>query len=322
MSFATPFLLWGLLLIPLLLIAYWFVQRRRIKYAARFTNLDLLANVVDASPGRRRHLPALLVLAALAALIVAMARPQTVVAVPRDDATVLLTIDSSASMTATDVPPSRLEAAKSASTSFLDQIPDRFRIGLVTFSSTVSVLEEPTDEHDDVRDALDRIEGDVGTALGDAIVESVALAPDPEEAEKLSGGKPLFAILLLSDGANSVGREPLDVLDEAKEAGVPIYSIAFGTPEGTVEITNDFGVTQTYNVPPDPDTLRRVAEETGGRFFEAPTEADLEEVYREIGSQVSYEDEERELTAAFAAAGAVLLLLGAGLSALWFGRIP
>ena len=307
MSFATPFLLWGLLLIPVLLIAYWLVQRRRIKYAARFTNLDLLANVVDASPGRRRHLPALLALAALAALIVAMARPQAVVAVPRDDATVLLTMDTSASMTATDVAPTRLEAAKSASSSF---------------SSIVSVLEEPTDDREAVRDALDTLEGDVGTALGDAIVESVALAPDPEEAEKLSGGKPLFAILLLSDGANSIGREPLDVLDEAKEAGVPIYTIAFGTPDGTVEITNDFGVTQTYNVPPDPETLRRVAEETGGRFFEAPTEADLEEVYREIGSQVSYEDEKRELTAAFAGAGAFFLLLGGALSALWFGRIP
>jgi Ca-activated chloride channel family protein len=322
MSFASPFLLWGLLLIPIALVAYFLVQRRRIKYAARFTNLDLLANVVDASPGRRRHVPATFAILALAALVVAMARPQAVVAVPRDDATVLLTMDTSASMTATDVPPTRLEAAKSASSSFLDLLPDRFRVGLVSFSSTVSVLEEPSDDREAVRSALDRIEGDVGTALGDAIVESVALAPDPEEQEDLSGGKPLFAILLLSDGANSVGREPLDVLDEAREAGVPIYSIAFGTPSGTVEITNDFGVTETYRVPPDPATLRQVAEQTGGRFFEAPTEADLEEVYEEIGSQVSYEDEERELTAAFAGAGAVFLLLGAGLSALWFGRIP
>jgi Ca-activated chloride channel homolog len=322
MSFATPSLLWGLLLLPLLLVGYLFLQRRRIKYAARFTNLDLLANVVDASPGRRRHYPFVLALLALAALIVAVARPQAVVAVPRDDATVVLTIDTSASMTAEDVPPNRLEAAKSASTSFLDLLPDRFRVGLVSFSSIVSVLQEPSDDREAVRDGLDSLEGDVGTALGDAIVESVALAPDPEEQEELSGGKPLFAILLLSDGANSVGREPLDVLDEAKEAGVPIYTIAFGTPEGTVEITNDFGYTQTYNVPPDPTTLRQVAEETGGRFFEAPTEEDLEAVYEEIGSQVSYEDEERELTAAFAAAGAVFLLLGAGLSALWFGRIP
>jgi Ca-activated chloride channel homolog len=321
MTFATPFILWGLLLIPLALVAYWLVQRRRIKYAARFTNLDLLANVVDASPGRRRHLPAAFALIALAALVVAMARPQAVVAVPRDDATVVLTMDSSASMTATDVPPSRLDAAKSASSSFLDRLPDRFRVGLVSFSSIVSVLEEPTEDRDAVRSSLDTIEGDVGTALGDAIVESVALAPVPDEPEA-SGSKPLFAILLLSDGANSIGREPLEVVDLAKEAGIPIYTIAFGTPAGTVEITNDAGVNQTYAVPPDPETLRAVAEETGGRFFEAPTEADLEEVYREIGSQVSYEDEERELTAAFAGAGAVFLLLGAGLSALWFGRIP
>jgi Ca-activated chloride channel homolog len=322
MSFATPWALSGLLILPLALVGYWLVQRRRNRYAARFTNLHLLANVVDASPGRRRHIPALLALASLAALIVAMARPQAVVAVPRDDATVLLTMDTSASMTATDVPPTRLEAAKAASNDFLDRLPDRFRVGLVSFSSIVSVLQEPTDDHEATRDALEQLEGDVGTALGDAIVESVALAPDPEEAEELSGGRPLFAILLLSDGANSVGREPLEVVELATEKGVPIYTIAFGTENGTVDITNDFGETQTYRVPPDPATLRAIAEETGGRFFEAPTEADLEAVYEEIGSQVSCEDEERELTAAFAAGGAVFLLLGAGLSALWFGRIP
>jgi Ca-activated chloride channel family protein len=303
-------------------VAYWLVQRRRIRYAARFTNLDLLANVVDASPGRRRHVPAALALAALAALVVAMARPQDVVAVPRDDATVVLTMDSSASMTATDVPPTRLDAAKAASSSFLDRLPERFRTGLVSFSTIVSVLEEPTEDREAVRAALERIEGDVGTALGDAIVESVALAPDPEERAGQSGDERLFAILLLSDGANSTGREPLEVLDVAREAGVPIYTIAFGTPDGTVEITDDFGVTQTLRVPPDPATLRAIAEQTGGRFFEAPTEADLDAVYREIGSQISYEEEERELTAAFAGAGAVLLLLGASLSALWFGRIP
>jgi Ca-activated chloride channel homolog len=321
-TFASPFVLWGLLLIPVALVGYWLVQRRRIKYAARFTNLDLLANVVDASPGRRRHIPAALALAALAALVVAMARPQAVVAVPRDDATVVLTMDSSASMTATDVAPTRLEAAKSAASSFLDRLPDRFRTGLVSFSSSVQVLEEPTDDRDAVRSSLESIEGDVGTALGDAIVTSVGLAPDPEEQKKLSGGKPLFAVLLLSDGANSTGSEPLNVLDEAKKASVPIYTIALGTDAGTAEITNDLGETETYAVPPDRETLRTIADETGGRFFEAPTEADLEAVYEQIGSQVSYEDEERELTAAFAGAGAVLLLLGGSLSALWFGRIP
>jgi Ca-activated chloride channel family protein len=322
MSFASPFVLWGLLIVPVALVAYWVVQRRRNKYAARFTNLDLLANVVDASPGRRRHIPAALALAALAALVVAMARPQAVVAVPRDDATVVLTMDSSASMTATDVAPTRLDAAKSAASSFLDKLPDRFRVGLVSFSSSVQVLEEPTDDRSAVRTSIDGLEGDVGTALGDAIVTSVGLAPDPEEQDKLSGGKPLFAVLLLSDGANSTGSEPLNILDQAKRAGVPIYTIALGTDAGTVEITNDLGETETFAVPPDRETLRQVAEETGGRFFEAPTNADLQAVYEEIGSQVSYKNEKRELTAAFAAGGAVLLLLGASLSALWFGRIP
>jgi Ca-activated chloride channel family protein len=322
MSFATPLVLWGLLLIPLGLIAYWLVQRRRSKYAARFTNLDLLVNVVDATPGRRRHLPALLALAALAALIVAMARPQKVVAVPREDATVVLTMDSSASMKATDVAPSRLDAAKSAATTFLDDVPDRFRVGLVSFSSAVRVLEEPTDDRDAVRSSLDSIQGDIGTALGDAIEASVALADDPNATEDNVGEKPLFAVLLLSDGANTTGSEPLAVVDEAKEAGVPIYTIALGTPSGTVDVTDDYGETQTVNVPPDPATLKQIADETGGRFFEAPTEADLQAVYEEIGSQVSWEDDERELTAAFAGAGAVFLLLGASLSALWFGRIP
>jgi Ca-activated chloride channel homolog len=320
MSFATPFVLWGLLLIPLGLVAYWLVQRRRIKYAARFTNLDLLANVVDASPGRRRHIPAVLALAALAALIVAMARPQAVVAVPREEATVVLTMDGSASMNATDVPPTRLEAAKAAASSFLDNLPKRFRVGLVSFSNATRVLEEPTDDRETVRTSLESIQGEVGTAIGDAIRDSIALAPRDESGNR--SDKHLFAVLLLSDGANSAGVNPLDVLDEAKEAGVPIYTIALGTDAGTVEIPNEYGGTQTVSVPPDPETLRRIAEETGGRFFEAPTESDLKAVYEEIGSQVSYEDEERELTAAFAGAGAVFLLIGASLSALWFGRIP
>jgi Ca-activated chloride channel homolog len=319
-SFASPFILWGLLLVPIALLGYWLVQRRRIKYAARFTNLDLLANVVDASPGRRRHVPALLALAALAALIVAMARPQAVVAVPREEATVVLTMDGSASMNATDVDPTRLDAAKSAASTFLDGLPERFRVGLVSFSNATRVLEEPTDDREAVRTSLEGIQGEVGTAIGDAIRDSIALAPRDENGER--SDEDLFAVLLLSDGMNSAGVDPLDILDEVKEAGVPIYTIALGTEAGTVQIPNEFGELETYEVPPDPETLRRIAEETGGRFFEAPSEADLEAVYEEIGSQVSYEDEERELTAAFAGAGAFFLLIGAALSALWFGRIP
>ena len=321
MSFATPTLLWALLLIPLIVGAYLLAQRRRIKYAARFTNLDLLTNVVDASPGRRRHLPPALAIAALAALLLAMARPQTVVAVPREEASVVLAMDSSISMTATDVAPTRLDAAKSAASDFLDGLPERFRVGLVSFASSASVLQEPTDDRDAVRSSLDSLQSDLGTALGDAILRSVELAPN-ESANSTTGDEPTFSVLLLSDGANSTGSDPLDAIEVAKEAGVAIYTIALGTDAGRVELTNDSGISQTFAVPPDPDTLRQVAEETGGRFFEAPTEADLQAVYDELGSQVAFEQKERELTAAFAGGGAALLLLGGTFSVLWFGRIP
>jgi Ca-activated chloride channel family protein len=320
MTFATPFLLWGVLLIPLAALVYVWSQRRRIKYAARFTNLDLLANVVAASPGRRRHLPPVFALAALAALLVALARPEMVVAVPRDQATVVLAMDSSASMTATDVEPTRLDAAKSAASSFLDKLPARFRVGLVSFSSGASVLEEPTEDRDAVSSSLESLEGRVGTAIGDAILSSVQLAP--EDDPQAPDSKPLFAVLLLSDGANSAGIDPLEAAQVAKEAGVPVYTIALGTEAGSIDLPNEFGELQPFPVPPDPETLRQIAEETGGRFFEAPSEADLQAVYEEIGSQVATEDEKRELTAAFAGAGAVFLIVGAGLSLLWFGRIP
>jgi Ca-activated chloride channel homolog len=321
MSFATPMLLWALLLIPLAVAAYLLAQRRRIKYAARFTNLDLLTNVVDASPGRRRHLPPALAIAALAALLLALARPQTVVAVPREEASVVLAMDSSVSMTATDVEPTRLDAAKSAASDFLDGLPERFRVGLVSFASSASVLQEPTDDREAVRSSLASLEGDLGTALGDAILRSVELAPE-STANSTTGDEATFSVLLLSDGANSTGSDPLEAIEVAKEAGVAIYTIALGTDAGTVELTDDSGFSQTFAVPPDPETLRQVAEETGGRFFEAPTEADLQAVYDELGSRVAFEEDERELTAAFAGAGAALLLLGGSLSVLWFGRIP
>jgi Ca-activated chloride channel homolog len=321
-TFATPLLLWALLLVPLAALLYVWSQRRRIKYAVRFTNLDLLANIVSASPGRRRHLPPLFALVALAALIVALARPQAVVAVPREQATVVLAMDASASMTAVDVAPTRLDAAKSAASSFLDRLPSRFRVGLVSFASGASVLHQPTEDREVVRSSLEELDAREGTAIGDAILRSVELAPREEEAEQLPGDEPLFAVLLLSDGANSAGSDPLFAAQVAREAGVPVYTIALGTEDGTVDLPNRFGELRPFPVPPDPETLQRIAEETGGRFFEAPTDEDLQAVYEEIGSQVATEDEKRELTAAFAGAGALFLVVGAGLSLLWFGRLP
>lgn len=320
MSFAAPAFLWLLLLVPVAVGLYVLAQRRRVRYAARFTNLDLLANVVDASPGRRRHLPAVFALAALAALLLALARPQMTVAVARDEATVVLALDTSGSMMATDVSPSRLAAAQSAASKFLDGLPRRVRVGVVSFASGASVLVPPTEDRESVRSALDGLEAVGGTALGEAIVRSTELAPDEGTGD--ANGDRAFSILLLSDGENSVGIDPESATERAKEAGIPVYTVALGTDAGVVEVPDDFGNLHRVEVPPDRETLERIADETGGEYFEALTDSDLADVYEEIGSQVAYHDDEREVTAAFAGVGAVLLSVGAALSLLWFGRIP
>jgi Ca-activated chloride channel homolog len=315
MSFAAPTFLWLLLLVPIAVAAYVLAQRRRVRYAARFTDLDLLANVVDASPGRRRHFPAVFALAALAALLLALARPQMTVAVARDEASVVMALDTSGSMLATDVSPSRLAAAQAAATRFLDGLPQRVRVGVVSFASGANVLVPPTDDRDDVRSALDGLEAVGGTAIGEAIVQSTELAPEDK-------GERTFAILLLSDGENSVGIDPASATERAQEADIPVYTVALGTDDGVVEVPDDAGNLHRVEVPPDRETLRQIADDTGGEYFEALTDSDLADVYDEIGSQVAYENDEREVTAAFAGVGAVLLSIGAALSLLWFGRIP
>jgi Ca-activated chloride channel family protein len=324
MSFEWPLALLGLALVPLALAGYLLVQRRRMRYAARFTNLDLLANVVDRFPGRRRHLPPALALLALTALVVGVARPQTAVSVPREEATVVLAMDSSGSMTATDVAPDRMTAAREAAGEFVDGLPEDFRVGVVSFSDQADVAVPPSHERERVLDALAALRADNGTALGDAIVRSVelgqsSLAEDPSGAED---GPPVV-VLLLSDGANTTGDyEPGEAAAFAADAGVPVYTVALGTEDGMIQGPDGYGGMRSIAVPPDPETLAAVAERTGGQFFDAPTGEDLRAVYDEIGSQVGTVEEQREVTYLFAAAGSVLLLAGAALSALWFNRIP
>lgn len=325
MSFAWPLALTGLGVVVLALLAYLVAQRRRRRYVARFTNLDLLENVVAASPRWRRHVPAALVLLALSALVVGMARPQVAVAVPREEATVILAMDSSGSMMATDVSPTRMVAAREAASSFVEDLPDGFQVGLVSFSDQADVVVPPTDDRDEVLRGLESLEADNGTALGDAISRSVDLGVtslDEELAAATEEDSPVV-VLLLSDGANTTGDyEPLEAAQKAEDAKVPVYTVALGTDAGTVDVPDATGFVQTIRVPPDPETLSAVAEQTGGTFFEAADEDALRSVYDEIGSQVGVEEEQRELTVVFTAAGAVLLLLGGALSTLWFGRIP
>jgi Ca-activated chloride channel homolog len=322
MSFAFPIALAALALVPLLLLAYIVVQRRRSRYALRFTNLPLLANVVDATPRWRRHVPALLAVASLTALIVGLARPQIAVAVPRKEGTVILAIDRSGSMLATDVTPSRMAAARAAAATFIKGLPKGFKVGLVSFSDQADVVLPPTADHDAAVKALSRLQADNGTALGDAITRSVDLGLSSLDAKVAGNGTPLV-VLLLSDGANTTGdKEPLEAAADAKTKKVPVYTVALGTEEGTITITSADGEQRLYRVPPDPATLSAVAETTGGKFFEAADAKSLQSVYSRIGSQVGTEVEEHELTAVFTGVGAVLLLAGSALSLAWFNRLP
>ena len=325
MSFAWPMALLGLILVALAAIAYTIAQRRRRKYVVRFTNLALLENVVADSPRWRRHIPAALALLALSALVVGIARPQVSVPVAREEATVILAMDSSGSMTATDVAPDRMAAAREAASSFVEGLPKGFRVGVVSFSDQADIVVPPTADREEALRGLGTLQADNGTALGDAIARSVDLGVsslDEQLAAAKADDTPVV-VLVLSDGANTTGDyEPLEAAQKAADAKVPVYTVALGTDQGTVQGPDGYGGTRTIRVPPDPETLSQVAELTGGTFFEAADLDSLKSVYDEIGSQVGVDEEQRELTVVFTAAGAALLLLGAALSTLWFGRIP
>jgi Ca-activated chloride channel family protein len=358
MKFADPQLLIALLLVPLAVAGYLYVQRRRSRYTVRFTNVDLLSNLAPRTPAWRRHVPTALYLVAIGALVIALARPSMVLAVPREQATIILTMDVSRSMRATDVNPTRLAAAQKAASDFVNQLPVSFKVGLVVFSTESRIVITPTLDRSAIHDAIDALVADGGTALGDAIVSSlkaagltvssgpkVPVAPSPPAnaspsappaagspapsasgAPKASPGAsqpPLVATVLLSDGANSTGTlQPLDAARQAAALGVPIYTIALGTADGVVAVPNQQGQLRQMSVPPDPETLAAIAEMTGGRSFTAPTSADLAQIYQSLGSRVGFTNEEREVTQWFAAAGLVLVLAGAGLAAHWFNRFP
>jgi len=315
-----------------------------MRYAVRFTNLDLLANVVHRSPGWRRHLPTLFYLGALAALLVSLARPEATVLVPREQATVMLVMDVSGSMNATDVAPTRLLAAKRAAESFLDQLPGGFRVGVVSFAASAQTQAEPTRDRAAVRRALQLLEANGGTAMGDGLERALEVrraatpVPTPSPAPSPGdGGTPTpgqeptpaeeaipLAVVLLSDGANTAGTtQPGEAAEHARELGVPVFTIALGTAEGTITVPGGTrGTLRTMPVPPDPETLRQIAEITGGGFFEAPTESDLRAVYDDLGSRIGFVEELQEVTVLFAGLGLVLIVLGGGLAVLWFNRLP
>src|SRR5262245_47963077 len=353
MTFASPELLLGLLLVPIAIGLYVLVQRRRNRYAVRFTNVDLLANIAPKTPAWRRHVPPVLYLVAITALVIGLARPSMVMAVPREEATIILTLDVSRSMRATDVEPTRLAAAQKAASDFVDQLPASFRVGLVIFSTEARIEVTPTTDRREIHAAIDNLRANGGTAMGDAIALSLdaagldgtgtgAVTPDPTAAPDASTAPdasatpdpsatpdagadkaPLVATVLLSDGANSTGElEPQQAADRAAALGVPVYTIALGTAEGTVEVPGLLGGTETMQVPPDTQTLEAVAETTGGRFFDAPTAEDLAQIYENLGSRLGYTQQNQEVTQLFAGVALAFVLVGAGLAAHWFNRFP
>ena len=324
MSFREPAVLLGLGLLPVAMLAYLAIGLRRRREAAAFGNPALLPNLVTARPGWRRHLPALFLLLAATALILAVARPQRSVAAPQRAATVVLVNDVSGSMRADDVEPNRLSAAVTSAKVLAEQTPDNFRLGLVTFSDSAQQIVAPTTDRGAVITALEQMTADGGTAMGDGLARGLEAARAPVPTENGKGTRKLPAIIvLLSDGKNTLGvTNPLDVAARAKAAKIPIYAIALGTERGEVVQRDPFGFAQRIPVPPDKATLRVIARQTGGRFFEAVSSGDAEDIYSRIGTRLTSKPEQREITAAFAGGGFVLLVVGGALSLVWFGRLP
>ena len=324
MSFREPTVLLGLALLPVAILTYLAMQRRRRREAAAFGNPALLPGLMTARPGWRRHIPAFVLLLALAALIVAVARPQRSVAAPQRAATVVLVNDVSGSMRADDIDPSRLTAAVDSAKVLVEETPDNFRIGLVTFADYAEQIVSPTTDRGAIEGALERMVADGGTAMGDGLARGLQTAQAPVPTADGKGTRKLPSIIvLLSDGKNTLGaNSPLAIAEDARKARIPIYAIALGTDSGEVVQRDPFGFTQRIPVPPDKETLRQIAQTTGGRFFEAVSAEDAEDIYGRIGTRLTSRPEQREVTVAFAGGAFVLLLVGGALSLVWFGRLP
>ena len=318
MSLEAPLFLALLALLPLGLLAHRLAVRRRRRYAIRFPALGTLAAVAESPPAWRRRLPAALLALAAAALAVAVARPHRTVDVPVEQASVMLVQDASGSMDARDVEPSRLAAAVDAAQSFLDQVPEATRVGLVAYSTAPYTAQPPTTDRDLVRATLETLVADGGTATGDALATALtALGRGPDAPAAAEGQAPPAAIVLLSDGKSMGGRNPDVVAREAGRLGVPIYTVALGTPEGIVE--GPLG--EVIPVPPDPAQLRRIADASGGRAFAVEDAGRLEAVYESLGSRLGTRERRREMTSAFAGLGLIMLFAAAALSVRWRGRV-
>jgi Ca-activated chloride channel homolog len=320
-TFEWPLALLALAIVPFALAAYVLFDRRRSDQAARFATPALYPNVVERAPGWGRHLPTALLLVALAALAVGVARPHATVSVPREEATIVLAIDVSRSMAATDVRPTRLAAAQAAARRFLERMPESFRVGVVAFATRAQVVAPATEDRQVALGALSELRVGEGTALGEALVLALQVARRVPGSDTLE--RPPATILLLSDGAQTQGDvTPQQAAQRARRLQIPVYAVALGTEDGVVERPLPGGYRERVRVPPDPASLRALATATGGEFFVAADDERLSRVYEDLGSRLGRRDKRAEITVAFAGAGGVLLLAAGALSALLFRRLP
>jgi Ca-activated chloride channel family protein len=343
MQFFWPTALWSLALVPALVALYVLAQRRRRKYALRYASLSMVREALGKGPGIRRHIPPALILSALALMLVAFARPYAVLELPSQEGTVILAMDVSGSMQAQDVLPNRLEVAKTAAKAFVAKQSENLRIGVVSFASDASIVQSPTTDKDLVIEAIDRLRTQRATAIGrgilislDAIFEGSEDEPpsakwlrpelQPAPGEAVPSASPqartipraAATIVLLTDGQNNQYPPPLTVVEEASSRGVRVYTIGLGTAEGTIIRIAGRQIRTRL----DEDTLRRVAALTDAAYFNATSEQELRSVYEGITTELVLRKEKAEVSGIFAAGAAVLTVAAAGLSVLWFGRIP
>jgi Ca-activated chloride channel homolog len=319
-SFAAPLVLIALAAIPVLIALYGGVQRDRRRAATAFAAPALAASVTPRRPGWRRHAPMLVVLIAIAVLVLAAAKPQRSIAVPVERASIMLVTDVSGSMQATDVRPTRLEAARAAARRFVRAVPKGVNVGVMALSSKPRVLASPTRDRDAVNAALDQLTPRGGTGTGEAIQAATRIL---NRAPGVGGKRPPAAIVLISDGSSTGSVDPVAAAQAARKLHIPIYTVALGTAQGTITVPRPGGAggTETRKVPPDPQSLSEIAKASGGKTYTAADASKLKDVYERLGSLLGTKKEKREITAGFAGGGLALLLLGAAMSLRWFGRL-
>jgi Ca-activated chloride channel homolog len=316
MTFASPLWLLALAVIPAAIAASVWARRRARRYALRFPAVATVREAVAATARWERHVPAALALTAVAALVLALAQPHVTDRVATDQASLMLVTDHSGSMAATDVAPSRLAAAESAANSFIDQLPSTVRVGAIGFSDSPDGVQGPVSNHAAARAIIDAQVATGGTDTGDALELALQL---------LQGANPKHppsAIVLLSDGAANEGPNPVTVSQQAGRDHIPIYTVALGTPGGTISQDPQDPMAPVTPVPPDPQLMQEIAQVSGARAFNAQSADQLSSIYKRLGSELGTVSRKREITFEFAIAGVVLLVAAAGASVRWSGRLP